>query len=563
MRRSLAAVAATLVMAAGLWAGQGPQSSGRYQGTAAARALFKKGEQAQETGNNTAALKYFQQAITVDPDYADAQENYVFAYEQKATAKEFKAVLSKHETAADDAALEKKQDQVEAELQAKYQKLAAAHPRDAVYPWVLGGLNDENNPLRALRYYHQALRLDPKFAPAYEHMSYLDESRGQLAASREDLRQAHLSDPENAEYFFDYAYGYKDADPAEFQRLAMAVVRQFPQSSAKAEALFWLADAAPNDAAKLRYLTLLRDDQAPAAQDMKGGGLQMLFGIEMRRNPAAALKLAQQMVKTDASEKWAVDFAGAVVKAEELIREGQGQNAVAVLATVHVPHWRQQEGQQLALLKARALAAAGQNEKAYASVLDMMAARPTPEARQELNAYGKRLGKTPEQIGAELWARRVKTSRPAVGFALTNYRTGKTTSLADLRGRVFLLNFFYPLCGPCRGEFPYIRGVLDKYQKQGFEIVAINVVPKQDAFVLSELKGFHLNFIPLRGSGEWATAKYHVRGEPTSFLIGADGRIYFGPIDPVESPRAQKTLEMQVETLLRHAKGRAQLAAGM
>ncbi|MGH9533856.1 MAG: tetratricopeptide repeat protein, partial [Terriglobales bacterium] len=402
--RVVTAAAAGLAMTVAVWAAQAPKGGRSYTGTAAARALLKKGEQAQETGNNTAALRYFQQAITLDPDYADAQENYTFAYQQKATAKEFKAVLSKHDTAADDAALKKKGEQVQAELAARYEKLAAAHPRDPVYLWVLGGLYDESNPERALGYYHQALQLDPRFAPAYYHMSYLDEARGRRAASREDLRRAAAAEPDSAKYLFDYAYSFKNVDPAKFETLAMKVVRRFPESAVKAQALYWLADAAPSEAAKLRYLTLLRQDQAPAAQDWKGGGLQMLFDVEMRRDPAAALELAREMARQDASQKWLVGFAGAVVKAKQLIRERQGQKAEAALATAHVPHWDQDDQAQLALLQAQALAAAGQHEQAFASLLQRVAASPTPEARALLNAYGKKLGKTPQEVEANIWA---------------------------------------------------------------------------------------------------------------------------------------------------------------
>jgi hypothetical protein len=79
--------------------------------------------------------------------------------------------------------------------------------------------------------------------------------------------------------------------------------------------------------------------------------------------------------------------------------------------------------------------------------------------------------------------------------------------------------------------------------------MAANVVPEEDDFVLSVMKGFKLGFIPLKG-GDPITSAYQVRGEPTNFLIGPDGRLYYGQLNPISSPEAQRTLELQVASLL-------------
>ena len=37
------------------------------------------------------------------------------------------------------------------------------------------------------------------------------------------------------------------------------------------------------------------------------------------------------------------------------------------------------------------------------------------------------------------------------------------------------------------------------------------------------------NFIPLKGAQDWVYREYHVQVFPTTFLVGADGRVYFRP----------------------------------
>ena len=39
---------------------------------------------------------------------------------------------------------------------------------------------------------------------------------------------------------------------------------------------------------------------------------------------------------------------------------------------------------------------------------------------------------------------------------------GRSHRLESYRGKVVLINFWYPSCGPCRGEFPTLQRVLDK-----------------------------------------------------------------------------------------------------
>jgi thiol-disulfide isomerase/thioredoxin len=116
-----------------------------------------------------------------------------------------------------------------------------------------------------------------------------------------------------------------------------------------------------------------------------------------------------------------------------------------------------------------------------------------------------------------------------------------------------LLNFWFPECGPCHGEFTSLQKMLDKYKDQGFMILAVNVQPAQDDLVLPLLKGFKLGFFPLKTDNKIEVA-FGVHGEPTSFLIGPDGRIWFR-LGPVFDAAKQRTLELQIEALL-HLKNR-------
>jgi thiol-disulfide isomerase/thioredoxin len=526
------------------------------QGTPEAKAEYEKGEAARKKGDFKAAAEEYRHAIELDPDYVDAHEKYFFVSQDAATSKLRGAVVSGKASAQERAEYKKERDEANTQLKAEYLKWAAAHPDKAGYQWALGFLNDYTDPEAAIRYYQAALKVDPKFAPAYQSLSIMEEVQGNLATSREDLHKAVEADPGDPSYLFYYAHAFRNFDPPEFTRLSLEVVNRFPASGRAAQSLYWLAVAAPTESDKLHYLERLRDDHAPAANDWKGGGMEMLFDIYVRTDRAKAIAVAQEMVKADPDDslwKSLASYAQAMSDADQLIKQGKAAQALAALDKVTLPKWY--HTQELLFMRAQALKANGQTQKAYDDLLNDYASNPTDETQSRLVQYGQEVGKDVHQVDADVWALRTKNSRPAVAFSLPSYTDNQKMSLEDFRGHVILLNFWYPLCGPCRGEFPYIQAVLDKYKDQGFEIVAVNVQPEEDNFVLPLLKGFKLGFLPLKGSDDWATETYKVRGEPTNFLIGADGRIYFDHIRPVSSPEARRTLELQVEALLRHAKG--------
>ena len=66
----------------------------------------------------------------------------------------------------------------------------------------------------------------------------------------------------------------------------------------------------------------------------------------------------------------------------------------------------------------------------------------------------------------------VAEGRPAPAFAGTTL-DGETLSLADLRGRPVVVNFWGPSCVPCRDEFPLFLAKLAEHRADDLAIVGI------------------------------------------------------------------------------------------
>ena len=121
-------------------------------------------------------------------------------------------------------------------------------------------------------------------------------------------------------------------------------------------------------------------------------------------------------------------------------------------------------------------------------------------------------------------------------------------SLNDLKGKVVLLTFWFPGCGPCREEFPHFQAVINKFKDENVAYIGINVFPLQDGYVIPLLKNNKYSFIPLRGTSAFAAEYYGVQGEPENFLIDKDGKIIFKDFRIDNSN--ERTLELMITALL-------------
>ncbi len=108
---------------------------------------------------------------------------------------------------------------------------------------------------------------------------------------------------------------------------------------------------------------------------------------------------------------------------------------------------------------------------------------------------------------------------------------GQTLSLADLKGKYVLIDFWASWCGPCRKEFPYMREVLKASEgKDNFVILSYSIDSKRNDWVnciaKNELKHPHwLHISTLKGWNSEGVKLYGVDGVPYTVLINPEGRV--------------------------------------
>ncbi len=110
---------------------------------------------------------------------------------------------------------------------------------------------------------------------------------------------------------------------------------------------------------------------------------------------------------------------------------------------------------------------------------------------------------------------------------------GRTTTLADYRGKVVLLNFWATWCPPCRREMPSMERLRQKMTGRPLEIVALDSAETRED-VQAYLAQMALGFPVLLDVDGLNTRRWKVYALPTSFLLDAEGRIRYVLKGPTE-----------------------------
>jgi peroxiredoxin len=108
--------------------------------------------------------------------------------------------------------------------------------------------------------------------------------------------------------------------------------------------------------------------------------------------------------------------------------------------------------------------------------------------------------------------------------------------LADLRGKVVLLDFWETSCKPCRAEYPHLKKIQDELRASG--VVVLMVSLDSDAARVkpfAERNGF-ANLVLLKDDS--VQEKYGVGAMPHNFIIDQSGNIRFSEVGfTLDAPR--------------------------
>jgi peroxiredoxin len=102
---------------------------------------------------------------------------------------------------------------------------------------------------------------------------------------------------------------------------------------------------------------------------------------------------------------------------------------------------------------------------------------------------------------------------------------GKTVDLAQLKGKVVLVDFWATWCDPCTVLIPWFIDFRNRYGSQGLEVVGVAMDEEGLEAVKPYAEKAKMNYVILLGNEDTAQAWGGIFGLPTSFIIDRQGNI--------------------------------------
>lgn len=151
------------------------------------------------------------------------------------------------------------------------------------------------------------------------------------------------------------------------------------------------------------------------------------------------------------------------------------------------------------------------------------------------------LGLNPREVPSPL----VDKPAPAIQLAQL-HAPEKSFTLADMKGRVWLLNVWASWCVSCRDEHPFL---MELAKENTIPIVGLNYKDKRDDAVkwLAQFGNpYRLSIVDADGR---TGINFGVYGVPETFVIDRDGVIRYKQIGPLSAEKWQQTILPLVKKL--------------
>jgi peroxiredoxin len=119
----------------------------------------------------------------------------------------------------------------------------------------------------------------------------------------------------------------------------------------------------------------------------------------------------------------------------------------------------------------------------------------------------------------------VQKGQRAPEFSLPSLK-GSTVTLASMKGKVVLVDFWAQWCEPCKKELPQLDRLAKEYAQKGVVIVAVNI-DKQRENAERMVKQLGVSLPVLLDPAGSVAGTYDLPKMPTSFVIDKKGIVRF------------------------------------
>jgi len=275
----------------------------------------------------------------------------------------------------------------------------------------------------------------------------------------------------------------------------------------------------------------------------------------LRNEPQTPIHLFQNEYEMGLAYLKAKQYDRAIERASEALRLAKALDAKSM-----PPSQREKFLFSTGETLAEAYSGAKRKEDALTAVIDLFQlAFDLPSA----NLYRMIAGRFPDKVDdaqRALIARASERRATPPELTVSEWIEQEPLRLADLRGQVVLIDFWYEWCGPCLRAFPSLRDWQKKYRDRGFVVIGLTDLQRtldgeksreqKLDFLRRFKKGNNLSYaVAVAEKAGDNLGKYGVSAFPTAVLIDRRGAVRFISIgvSPTEMARLGEMVEKLVK----------------
>lgn len=138
----------------------------------------------------------------------------------------------------------------------------------------------------------------------------------------------------------------------------------------------------------------------------------------------------------------------------------------------------------------------------------------------------------------------VGTSPPEIGLPALD---GGTVSLAGLRGKVVVVDFWASWCAPCKQEMPVLESLYKRFKDRGLVVVGVSV-DNERGNAQRFAREVRVTFPIVHDAGHVVADRFHPPKMPTSYVIDKAGKVRF--VHAGYRAEDARKLEQEITSLL-------------
>ena len=129
----------------------------------------------------------------------------------------------------------------------------------------------------------------------------------------------------------------------------------------------------------------------------------------------------------------------------------------------------------------------------------------------------------------------VAVGAPAPAYASRTVE-GDSIALADLNGKVVLLNIWATWCKPCREEIPALETLFQRHRAEGLEVIGVSIdAPSEAARLRPFVTELGASYPLWHDPDDRVSSTFLALGVPASYLIDRDGVLRWRHMGPVRA----------------------------